>query len=127
MKESKENGFENITPIQIDVTDPDAILSAKKIIESEQGKLDILINNAGISKGFPESALTTSIKDIREVFDTNYFRTISVTQIFLELEGDILQYRQKGKSLLLVTSILELVTCHQLPIIWCFKGFRCQT
>lgn len=85
VKELSESGFNNIQAIQIDVTDPAAIMSAKKIIESEQGKLDILINNAGISKGFPESALTTSIEDIQEVFDVNYFGTISVTQAFLEL------------------------------------------
>ncbi len=85
VKELNETGFENIKAIQIDVTDPRTILSAKNIIEREQGKLDILINNAGISKGFPESALTTSVKDIQEVFDVNYFGAINVTQAFLEL------------------------------------------
>ena len=85
VKELNENGFQNIKPIEIDVTNPDTILAARNIVESEQGKLEILINNAGISKGFPESALTTSIKDIQEVFDTNFFGVISVTQAFLEL------------------------------------------
>ena len=47
--------------------------------------MDLLINNAGISKGFPESVLTTSIEDIKEVFETNYFGIINVTQTFLEL------------------------------------------
>jgi short-subunit dehydrogenase len=46
VKELRESGFENIKPIQIDVTKPDTILAAKNIVESEQGKLDILINNA---------------------------------------------------------------------------------
>ena len=83
--ELRSNGFENIKAIEIDVTKPETILSARELIEEEQGKLDILINNAGISRGFPESVLTTSIEDIQEVFDTNYFGTISVTQLFLEL------------------------------------------
>ncbi|AMR31720.1 short-chain dehydrogenase [Mucilaginibacter sp. PAMC 26640] len=78
-------GFQNIKAIQIDVTKLDTILAAKDIVEKEQGKLDILINNAGISKGFPESVLTTSINDIQEVFDTNYFGIIRVTQTFIEL------------------------------------------
>ncbi len=85
VKDLIENGFQNIQAIQIDVTKPETILEAKKNVESEQGKLDILINNAGISKGFPESVLTTSIKDIQDVFDVNYFGTISVTQTFMEL------------------------------------------
>jgi len=80
-----ENGFENIRAIVIDVTRPDTVLAAKKTVASEHGKLDILINNAGISRGFPESALTTSIKDMQQVFDTNFFGVISVTQAFLEL------------------------------------------
>jgi NAD(P)-dependent dehydrogenase (short-subunit alcohol dehydrogenase family) len=85
VKELNENGFQNIKAVEIDVTKPDTIIAAKNLIEREQGKLDILINNAGISKGFPESVLTTSITDIQEVFDTNYFGAITVTQTFLEL------------------------------------------
>tara|TARA_R110000868_G_scaffold111773_1_gene301534 strand:- start:35248 stop:35985 length:738 start_codon:yes stop_codon:yes gene_type:complete len=83
--ELNENGFQNIKAIQIDVTKLDTIVAAKNTIEAEQGKLDLLINNAGISKGFPESVLTTSIEDIKEVFETNYFGIINVTQTFLEL------------------------------------------
>jgi len=85
VKELYDSGFNNIKAIEIDVTNLDTILNAKNIVEREQGKLDILINNAGISKGFPESVLTTSIKDIQEVFDTNYFGIIRVTQTFMEL------------------------------------------
>ena len=85
VKELYDNGFNNIKAIEIDVTNLDTIVDAKNIVEREQGKLDILINNAGISKGFPESVLTTSIEDIQEVFDTNYFGIIRVTQTFMEL------------------------------------------
>jgi NAD(P)-dependent dehydrogenase (short-subunit alcohol dehydrogenase family) len=85
VKELNENGYENIQAIEIDVTVPDTIQVAKDIVEKEKGKLDILINNAGISNGFPESALDTSIANIQEVFDTNFFGVINTTQVFLEL------------------------------------------
>lgn len=85
VKDLYDTGFQHIKAIQIDVTNLDTIVEARNIIERAQGKLDILINNAGISKGFPESVLTTSIKDIQEVFDTNYFGMIRVTQTFMEL------------------------------------------
>lgn len=85
VKELNENGFDNIKAIAIDVTNVDSILAAKSIVENEQGKLDILINNAGISGEFPQNASDTSIKDIQNVFDTNFFGVISVTQVFLEL------------------------------------------
>ena len=85
VKELNKNGFENIKAIQIDVTNLDTILAAKNVIESEQGKLDILINNAGISGAFPQNTTDSSVVDFQEVFDTNFFGTIRVTQTFIEL------------------------------------------
>ncbi|MEO5888667.1 MAG: SDR family NAD(P)-dependent oxidoreductase [Ferruginibacter sp.] len=110
VKELNENGFENIRAIQIDVTKPDTILAAKKIVESEQGCLDILINNAGISKGFPESVLTTSIEDIQDVFDINFFGVISVTQVFLELLK-----KSESPRISNITSGLGSLTLHNDP------------
>ncbi len=110
VKELNEAGFQNLKAIEIDVTKPDTILAAKNIVEREQGKLDILINNAGISKGFPESALTTSIQDIQDVFDTNYFGTISVTQIFL----DLLKKSERPR-ISNITSGLGSLTLHSDP------------
>jgi len=46
--------------------------------------LDVLVNNAGISGGFPQQA-ATSLDTFRKVFDTNFFGTINVTQKFLDL------------------------------------------
>jgi NAD(P)-dependent dehydrogenase (short-subunit alcohol dehydrogenase family) len=85
VEELEENGFHNIRPVKIDVTDDETILAAKYIIEDEQGKLDVLINNAGISGVMPQNASDTTVEEIRKVFETNFFGAISVTQIFLEL------------------------------------------
>ena len=85
VKELNENGFENIKAIQIDVTNLHTIVAAKNTIESAQGKLDILINNAGISGGFPQSAIYTDIAIFKEVSDINVFGLIQVTQIFMDL------------------------------------------
>ena len=110
VKELTENGFENIRAVEIDVTKPATILAAKNTIEIEEGKLDILINNAGISKGFPESALTTSINDIQDVFDTNFFGVISVTQAFLELLK-----KSDNPRISNITSGLGSLTLHSNP------------
>lgn len=85
VKELTEKGFQNIKAIEIDVTNPESIANAKKTIENEQRKLDILINNAGILGVNPQTAAETSVNDIREVFDTNFFGVINVTQAFLDL------------------------------------------
>lgn len=85
VKELNEKGFQNIKAIEIDVTIPDSILKAKNIVENEQGKLDILINNAEILGVNPQTATEASIQDIQEVFNTNFFGVISVTQAFIDL------------------------------------------
>lgn len=85
VKELTEQGFQNIKAIEIDVINPESIAKAKSIIENEQEKLDILINNAGILGVNPQTAAETSVTDIREVFDTNFFGVINVTQAFLDL------------------------------------------
>jgi len=118
VNELNKNGFENINAIQIDVTNPDTILAAKNIVESEKGKLDILINNAGISGEFPQSALNTSIKDIQNVFDTNFFGVISVTQAFLELLK-----KSKSPRISNITSGLGSLTLHSDPT-WKYYNFK---
>jgi NAD(P)-dependent dehydrogenase (short-subunit alcohol dehydrogenase family) len=85
VKELTEQGFNNIKAIEIDVTNPESISKAKNIVEKEQGKLDILINNAGILGVNPQTAAETSVEDIKEVFETNFFGVINVTQAFLDL------------------------------------------
>jgi len=110
VKELNENGFQNIKPIEIDVTDPGTIAAAKSTVENEQGKLDILINNAGISRGFPESTSSASVEDIRTVFDTNFFGAISVTQAFLELLK-----KSDSPRISNITSGLGSLTLHSDP------------
>ncbi|MDO1451556.1 SDR family oxidoreductase [Rhodocytophaga aerolata] len=85
VKELEGNGFQNLKAIELDVTKPETILSAKHIIEQEQGGLDILINNAGISGILPQNALHTSIDHFKEVFEVNFYGVISVTQAFMDL------------------------------------------
>lgn len=85
VKVVNEQGFKNIKAIEIDVTNPKSISAAKTIIEQEQGKLDILINNAGILGTQPQTTAEISVNNIKEVFETNFFGVINVTQAFLEL------------------------------------------
>jgi len=118
VKDLNAQGFGNIEAIEIDVTKPATISAAKDIIEKEKGRLDILINNAGISKGFPESALTTPIADIQEVFDTNFFGVISVTQIFLDLLK-----KSEGPRISNITSGLGSLNLHTDPS-WKYYGVK---
>jgi NAD(P)-dependent dehydrogenase (short-subunit alcohol dehydrogenase family) len=109
-KELVEKGFQNIKAIEIDVTNPESISEAKNIVEKEQGKLDILINNAGILGINPQTASETSIADIQNVFDTNFFGVISVTQVFLDLLK-----KSDSPRISNITSGLGSLTLHSDP------------
>jgi len=109
-KELNEQGFQNIKAIEIDVTNPESISKARNIVENEQGKLDILINNAGILGPVPQTAAEASIKDIQNVFDTNFFGVISVTQAFLDLLK-----KSDSPRISNITSGLGSLTLHSDP------------
>jgi NAD(P)-dependent dehydrogenase (short-subunit alcohol dehydrogenase family) len=67
----------------IDVTRADSIAAAAAGIRREFGRLDVLVNNAGIAVfGTPTTA---TLDDIRAVFETNVFGVIAVTQALLPL------------------------------------------
>jgi NAD(P)-dependent dehydrogenase (short-subunit alcohol dehydrogenase family) len=87
---------ENAHAIQLDVTDQASIDAAASRIRKEFGRLDILMNNAGISRvpklggtfedAMAQNALTAApLADIRVVFETNVFGVIAVTQAMLPL------------------------------------------
>src|ERR1700742_3052205 len=83
VEQLKAEGATTVEAIGIDVCDKASIGAARDRVASQSGSLDVLINNAGISGGFPQPA--TTVTTVREVFDTNFFGVIDVTQAFIEL------------------------------------------
>jgi NAD(P)-dependent dehydrogenase (short-subunit alcohol dehydrogenase family) len=75
----------DVRAIEIDVTDEASVRAAAARIEAEDGKLDVLINNAGISGREMTTPSQQSIDDIRMVYETNVFAPVRVTQAFLPL------------------------------------------
>ena len=106
----KAEGLTAAEAIQIDVTDKASISSAQNIISQKNGALDVLINNAGILGGFSQNAADVDVDVIREVFDTNFFGVINVTQAFLPL----LQ-KSAQPVIVNVTSGLGSLTLHSDP------------
>jgi NAD(P)-dependent dehydrogenase (short-subunit alcohol dehydrogenase family) len=119
---SKERGEEaaatlsgeglNVKPLVLDVTDTESIAAAASVVEREQGRLDVLVNNAGIAGGTDWSIKPsqTALADVRRVFDTNFFGVIAVTQAFLPL----LRKSAAGRIVNL-SSTLGSLTIHSDP------------
>jgi NAD(P)-dependent dehydrogenase (short-subunit alcohol dehydrogenase family) len=69
-----------------DVTDRDSLAAAVSTIESEEGPIDVLINNAGIDQPPDAAAMTFAIEDVpiadfRKTLDVNLLGTFNATQI----------------------------------------------
>lgn len=71
--------------IQIDISNEQSIVDARRTIGGKTDVLDVLVNNAGIAGPFPQNLIDLNTNVIRDVFDTNFFGTINVTRHFLDL------------------------------------------
>ncbi len=70
--------------IQLDVTDAAQVQAAAARIATEQGRLDVLVNNAGVIE--PEEApAETTVEQVRRTFETNVFGVVAVTSACLPL------------------------------------------
>jgi NAD(P)-dependent dehydrogenase (short-subunit alcohol dehydrogenase family) len=70
--------------VRLDVTDDRSVDAAATEVGEREGRVDVLINNAGIIGGGAASAETT-VEDVRLVFETNVFGIVRVTHAFLPL------------------------------------------
>jgi NAD(P)-dependent dehydrogenase (short-subunit alcohol dehydrogenase family) len=114
----KAIGLRNVDCIILDVTDINSIKVARQELEAKTQKLDLLINNAGISGGFPQPATQVSIDTLRLVFETNFFGAVQVTQEFIELLK-----RSDQPRIVNVTTELSSLTNHSDPN-WKFAKFK---
>ncbi len=74
----------NAHAVPLDVTDQASINAAAHRIESDYGRLDVLVNNAGIAlDGGPASAL--DVDTLRRTYETNVFGVFAATQAMLPL------------------------------------------
>jgi NAD(P)-dependent dehydrogenase (short-subunit alcohol dehydrogenase family) len=95
-KTAAESVSETARAVQLDVTDQASIAAAAESIQEDFGRLDVLVNNAGISHAdTPGRSLeeivqagklsVASLEEIHSVFETNVFGVIAVTQAMLPL------------------------------------------
>jgi NAD(P)-dependent dehydrogenase (short-subunit alcohol dehydrogenase family) len=103
----------DVEAIRFDITKPADYREAYNYFDKNFGRLDILINNAGISKetvGGPNNASSASRELLRETFDTNFFGTVELTQTLLPL----IRKAPEGRIVNLSSSLGSL-TLHSDP------------
>lgn len=71
----------SVFPLQLDVTDSAQRMAAVEQITSTEGRIDALVNNAGIIIGGPLEEF--SEEELRRVFEVNFFGLWALTQAVL--------------------------------------------
>jgi len=94
---------EKLRVLPLDVTDPESIRAA---VEAA-GPVDVLVNNAGV--GLASIVEGTSMETVRDVFETNLFGLIDLTQAVLP------QFRERGSGV--VVNVSSTTTLKPLPML----------
>lgn len=90
--------FSDFALLQMDVTVPDTIAKAVKEIVDKEGRLDVLVNNAGV--GITGPLEETPNEEILKAFDTNFNGPLNVIKAVLPQ-----MRRQKNGLIINITSI----------------------
>lgn len=109
--ELKKDGVD-ARAVKLDVDNPSDYAAVAKLIEKDFGRLDILINNAGIflDGRTKNETSTTSQEVLRKTFDTNFFAVVGLTQALLPLLRKSL-----GGRIVNLSSVLGSLTLHATP------------
>ena len=95
---SEVDHIPKVSYVRMDVTDISSIEHAVKEICDKEGRIDVLINNAGIGIGGPIEL--TNIRDAQYLMDVNFFGVFRVTQAVLPI-----MRKQKDGVIICVSSI----------------------
>jgi len=101
----------DVRALEIDVNESSSIQRAVAQVERDFGRLDILINNAGVLvDDYGKKVSEQSLDTWRATFETNVFGLVATTQAFLPL----LRKSDAGR-IVNVSSILGSITYHATP------------
>ena len=71
--------------VPLDVTDDASVAAAAGLIEDRTGRLDVLVNNAGVTGGMPQTPSAVNPATVRAAVETNVIGVIRVTNAVLPL------------------------------------------
>jgi NAD(P)-dependent dehydrogenase (short-subunit alcohol dehydrogenase family) len=74
-----------VRPLTLDVADPQSISAAAERVRAEPGRLDVLVNNAGIGSDFGVAGVDPDFAAIQRALDTNFYGAYRLTVELLAL------------------------------------------
>lgn len=75
----------HVEPLALDVTDDASIEAAAEVVREQYGRLDVLINNAGIADRGDGAPGTVRLDAIERTWRTNFYGVVAVTQAMLPM------------------------------------------
>ncbi|WP_131736218.1 SDR family oxidoreductase [Actinomadura roseirufa] len=78
-------GGADVFAVPLDVTDDASVTAAAALIEERHGRLDALVNNAGVTGGMPQNPTAVGVAAIRAAVETNVIGVVRVTNTMLPL------------------------------------------
>jgi NAD(P)-dependent dehydrogenase (short-subunit alcohol dehydrogenase family) len=73
------------TPARLDVSDPASVERLAALLQDDPGRLDVLVNNAGVEGEVATTAGEAALDDVKETLETNLFGAWRLTQAMLPL------------------------------------------
>jgi NAD(P)-dependent dehydrogenase (short-subunit alcohol dehydrogenase family) len=74
-----------VHPLALDVSDPESVAAAAASVGAAPGRLDVLVNNAGVGLDFGVSGTTPDFDAIEQTLRTNFYGAYRLTVALLDL------------------------------------------
>jgi NAD(P)-dependent dehydrogenase (short-subunit alcohol dehydrogenase family) len=89
--------------LSLDVTRDDSVADAVQLLMQREGRIDLLVNNAGFGVA-PAGAEESTVQQAQSIFDTNFFGIVRMTRAVLP------QMRKQGAGRIInISSVLGLL------------------